>query len=94
MRTVAVILIVVVFVSMLGLAAGVIVAFALGEPPAAWARISGGTMSLAGGLLLLGAAVSKSAARGTWRGSDVKFGRLSSFAFGMGSCAMGVVALG
>jgi hypothetical protein len=46
------------------------------------ATISAGTMLLAVGLLCLGEAPGKSGPRARWARSDVKVGRLSSFAFG------------
>lgn len=94
MRTVEAILVVMLLVSMLVLLGCSILAFTVGEPPAALGTISAGTMALATGLLCLGEAVSKGGSRAKWRGSDAKVGRLSSFAFGIGGCAMGVVFLG
>jgi len=56
--------------------------------------LSAGMALLSVGLLCLGEAFSRSGSHAKWRGSDVKVGRLSSFAFGVGFCAMGTVFLG
>jgi hypothetical protein len=93
-RIVKAIFVVVLLVSMLLLLLCSILAFTVGEPPAAVGIISAGTMALAIGVLCLGEAVSKSGSPAKWRGSDAKVGRLSSFAFGVGGCAMGIVFLG
>jgi hypothetical protein len=93
-RTVEAIFVGVLLVSMLVLLVCSILAFTVGEPPAALGTISAGTMALVTGLLCLGEAVSKGGSCAKWRGSDAKVGRLSSFAFGIGGCAMGVAFLG
>jgi len=92
-KTVKTILVVVLLVNVLVMLGCGVVAFMVGEPPALGA-MSAGTMLLATGLLCLGEAVSKSGPIVRWRGTDVKDSRLSSFAFGVGACAMGVVFLG
>jgi hypothetical protein len=69
-------------------------ALTVGESPVTLGSVSAGTALTAAGLLGLGEAVSKSGSPARWRGSGVKVGRLSSFAFGAGCCAMGVVFLG
>jgi hypothetical protein len=94
MRIVEAILVVVLLVSMLVVVVCSTLALTVGEPPAALGAISAGTAALAVGLLGLGEAVSNSGSPAKWRGSDVKVGRLASFAFGMGWCAMGVAFLG
>ncbi len=62
--------------------------------PAEPMLIPGGVVLLVTGLFCLRGAADKTADRGRWRGSKVKVGRLSSFAFGVGFCAMGSVFLG
>jgi hypothetical protein len=94
MQTIKAILVIVLIVSMLaGLVCGVL-ALTVGKPPDALGRICGGAAALAVGLLILSEAVSKSGSPARWRGSDVQVGRLSSFALGIGACALGVVFLG
>jgi hypothetical protein len=61
--------------------------------PADETVISGGTMALVVGLFSLREAFSTTAERGKWRHSEVPCGRLSSFAFGLGFCAVGVATL-
>jgi len=62
----------------------------LGEPLA----ISCGVMLLVTGVFSLREAVDKTADRPKWARSNVKVGRLSALAFGIGSCAIGTVFLG
>jgi hypothetical protein len=65
-------------------------------PPGEPLAISGGVMLLVSGLFCLRAAADKTAeaARGKWARSNVKVGRLSEFAFGVGFCSIGAVFLG
>jgi hypothetical protein len=86
-KTVGAILVIVLVVSMFIILVCATLALTVGEPPSALGTVSAGTALLAAGLLSLGEAVSKS-------GSGVKVGRLSSFAFGIGCCTMGIVFLG
>jgi hypothetical protein len=62
----------------------------LGEPLA----ISAGVMLLVTGVFCLRAAADKTADRGKWKRSNVKLGRLSAFAFGVGFGTIGTVFLG
>jgi hypothetical protein len=94
MQTIKAILVIVLIVSMLvGLVCGVS-ALAVGKPPDVIGLICAGAAALAVGLLTLSEAVSKSGSPAKWRGSDVPVGRLSSFALGIGGCALGVAFLG
>ena len=71
-----------------------VLALTVGKAPDALGLVSAGTAVMSVGLLILGEAVSKSGSPAQWRGTDVKVGRLSSFAFGIGACALAVVFLG
>ena len=66
----------------------------LGKPPDARGLVSAGIALISFGLLTLGEAVSKGGSQAKWRGTEVKVGRLSSFAFGVSACSLGVVFLG
>jgi hypothetical protein len=63
-------------------------------PPGEPAAVSGGVMLLITGLFGLREAADKTANRGTWDRSNVKVGRLSAFAMGVGFCSIGAVFLG
>ena len=94
MQTIKAILVVLLLAStFVALVCGVL-ALTVGKPPDALGLVSAGTAAMSVGLLTLGEAVSKSGSPARWRGTDVKVGRLSSFAFGISGCALGVAFLG
>jgi hypothetical protein len=93
-KTVEAILVGVLVLSMLVFFVCGILAFAFRGPPAFPAAISVGTGLLAFGFLCLGMAVGKTGPHARVARSDVKVGRLSSFAFGVACCAFGTLFLG
>jgi hypothetical protein len=94
MQTIKAILVVLLLASMfVSLMCGVL-ALTVWKPPNALSLVIAGTATMSVGLLTLGEAVSKSGSSARWWGTDVKVGRLSSFAFGIGGCALGVAFLG
>src|SRR5262249_15580829 len=94
MQTIKAILVVLLLASMFVTLVCGVLALTVGKPPDALGLVGAGTAALSVGLLALGEAVSKSGSPARWRGTDVKVGRLSSFAFGIGGCAPGIAFLG
>jgi hypothetical protein len=94
MQTIKVILVVLLLASMFVTMVCSTLGLVAGKSPNALGLVSAGIAVMSAGLLALGEAVSKSGSSARWRWTDVKVGRLSSFAFGIGCCALGVAFLG
>jgi hypothetical protein len=94
MQTIKTVLVVLLFASMFVTLVCGVLTLTVGRPPDALGLVSAGTAMMSVGLLTLGEAFSKSGWQARWRGTGVTVGRLSSFAFGIGGCALGVVFLG
>lgn len=94
MQTIKTILVVLLFAGMFVTLGCGVLALTVGKPPQVVGLVSAGTAMTSVGLLILEEAFGKSGSPARWRGTDVKVGRLSSFAFGIGACALGVAFLG